>query len=54
MNVVVTFKEEKNDEKIIKINAANDFVKKWSGIIKANDVELIMEKRLEYLIEKYK
>lgn len=54
MNVVVTFKEEKNDKKTNKINAANDFVKKWSGVIKANDVEIIMEKRLEYLIEKYK
>jgi len=54
MNVVVTFKEEEGDEKKDKVKAVNDFVKKWSGVIKVKDIDLVMEKKLEYLIEKHK
>ncbi|MCB9206547.1 MAG: hypothetical protein H6611_04375 [Ignavibacteriales bacterium] len=54
MNVIVSFREEKNEKSKSKDKAASNFIKKWSGVINANDVELVMEKKLEYLIEKHK
>lgn len=54
MNVIVSFTEEKNEQKQNKAEAAKNFIKKWSGVIRADDVKLVMEKRLEYLIEKHK
>jgi len=52
MNVVVTFREE-NDKKNNKIDAVNNFVKKWSGVIKTKDIDFVMDKKLDYLIEKH-
>ncbi len=54
MNVVVTFREEEINKKQNKVDAVNDFVKKWSGIIKIKDLNLVMEKKLDYLVEKHK
>lgn len=54
MNVIVSFREEKNEENLNKTEAASNFIKKWSGVIKVDKVELVMEKRLEYLVEKHK
>jgi len=54
MNVVVTFREEETNKKHNKLDTVNDFVKKWSGVIKAKDLDLVMEKKLDYLVEKHK
>ena len=54
MNVIVAFKEDEKDKKQNKDKAVDAFIKKWSGAIKAEDIELVMEKKLDYLVEKHK
>ncbi len=54
MNVVVSFREEKVNEEYNKTKALNNFVKKWSGAIKEKDIDFVMEKKFEYLVEKHK
>jgi len=54
MNVVVTFREDKKDKTYNSKNVVDSFLKKWSGVLKTNNVELVMEKKLEYLVEKHK
>ena len=54
MNVIVTFKEEKLDLKNNKVKQVNDFLKKWSGVIKAKDLDSIMDEKINYLVEKHK
>jgi len=54
MNVIVTFKEEKPDLKNNKVKQANDFLKKWSGVIKTKDLDSIMDEKINYLVEKHK
>lgn len=54
MNVVVAFKEDEKDQKQNEEKVVDTFLKKWSGVIKAKDIELVMEKKLDYLVEKHK
>lgn len=54
MNVIVAFKEDEKDIKQNKEKAVDAFIKKWSGVIKAKDIEFVMEKKLDYLVEKHK
>lgn len=54
MNVVVTFREEVKEKEQNEEEVANNFIKKWSGVIKNQDIELVMEKKLDYLVAKHK
>lgn len=54
MNVVVTFREASNEVKKNNEKIVDSFIKKWSGLIKEENVEMVMEKKLEYLVEKNK
>jgi len=54
MNVVVTFREASNKVKKNNEKTVDSFIKKWSGFIKEENVEIVMEKKLEYLVEKNK
>lgn len=54
MNVVVTFREINSDVKRNNEKIVDSFIKKWSGFIKEKNVEMVMEKKLEYLMRKNK
>ena len=50
MNVVVTNREEEQSQKQNKEQKVDAFINKWSGAIKTTDVELVMERKLDYLV----
>ncbi len=54
MNVIVILREDKAIKKKDKKKAVDNFVKKWSGVIRDPKIGYVMEKKMEYLLEKYK
>jgi len=53
MNVIVTFQEEENTKVQVQERKVDDFLKKWRGVIKSSEIQLVMEKKFDYLVKKH-
>ena len=54
MKVLVTFREAEDEATKSNEKTVENFIKKWSGAIKEQNIQMVMERKLEYLVEKHK